>query len=356
MKREQIKQDKQTIYGAVIDQLLSELKKRSRNVLIRRFGLDGKKPSVLDAIGKDLGVARERIRQIEFDSFKKLRKVDKSEDFKQIINYAKQQIESLGGFCEKSELKNILKPNLTDLERNQLMFILNSEKSLVFRKGTLKTGGFWFIEGNDVQKEVLKAHGFIVKFLKENNQPVKLADIVAYLKETEVGRFFAGNEGKSRAEMICKISRLIDSNLIKQFGLKNWKTIAERGTREKAYLVLRKHKKPLHFREITNFINDYWKEREALPQTVHNELIKDKNRFVLVGRGIYGLESWGLIPGTVKELIIMYMQKQNAPATREEIVEYVLKNKKVKRATILVTLSNNNCFLKSGKDCFCLNE
>ncbi len=39
-----------------------------------------------------------------------------------------------------------------------------------------------------------------------------------------------------------------------------------------------------------------------MPQTVHNELIKDI-RFVLVGRGIYALNEWGYEKGVVKDVI-----------------------------------------------------
>ena len=46
--------------------LLAELPERSRKVLSDRFGLSGKgERRTLDAIGKEYGITRERIRQIE---------------------------------------------------------------------------------------------------------------------------------------------------------------------------------------------------------------------------------------------------------------------------------------------------
>jgi hypothetical protein len=51
------------------------------------------------------------------------------------------------------------------------------------------------------------------------------------------------------------------------------------------------------------------KKRHSHPQTVHNELIKDK-RFVLVGRGIYALSDWGYKRGTVKEVITEILKLQ----------------------------------------------
>lgn len=56
-----------------INNLLLELSERERAVVERRFGLNDGEPETLDAIGQDLGVTRERIRQIEEKSLGKLR-------------------------------------------------------------------------------------------------------------------------------------------------------------------------------------------------------------------------------------------------------------------------------------------
>ena len=60
--------------GAVGDvkDLLADLPDNERRVLTGRFGLDGTAPRTLEAIGKDLGVTRERVRQIEAAALRKL--------------------------------------------------------------------------------------------------------------------------------------------------------------------------------------------------------------------------------------------------------------------------------------------
>jgi DNA-directed RNA polymerase delta subunit len=55
-----------------------------------------------------------------------------------------------------------------------------------------------------------------------------------------------------------------------------------------AYLSLREHKKPLYFKDIVSEIYNKF-DKKVNPATCHNELIRDK-RFILVGRGIYGLK------------------------------------------------------------------
>jgi len=54
----------------VLNDVLTE---REREVLHRRFGLDGASPARLDEIGRRLGVTRERVRQIEGEALRKLR-------------------------------------------------------------------------------------------------------------------------------------------------------------------------------------------------------------------------------------------------------------------------------------------
>jgi RNA polymerase sigma factor (sigma-70 family) len=53
--------------------VLDDLAENERRVLRRRFGLEGNPPETLEAIGRDLGLTRERIRQIEAAGLRKLR-------------------------------------------------------------------------------------------------------------------------------------------------------------------------------------------------------------------------------------------------------------------------------------------
>ena len=53
--------------------ILDALSPRERQVLELRYGLDGRQPRTLDEVGRAFNVTRERIRQIEHQSLKKLR-------------------------------------------------------------------------------------------------------------------------------------------------------------------------------------------------------------------------------------------------------------------------------------------
>ena len=81
-------------------------------------------------------------------------------------------------------------------------------------------------------------------------------------------------------------------------------------------------------------------------------LIKDP-RFVLIGRGIYALDSWGYQKGTVSDIIIKILKKASDEGlSRKEIVKQVLKERKVKETTVLLNLQNKKLFIKVGRDSY----
>lgn len=64
---------------------LSILNKREKFIILNRFGLDNRKPKTLEQLGKMLGFSKERIRQIETDALRKLRKSNETQYLKEYL-------------------------------------------------------------------------------------------------------------------------------------------------------------------------------------------------------------------------------------------------------------------------------
>ncbi|MCM2131812.1 RNA polymerase sigma factor RpoS [Larsenimonas rhizosphaerae] len=60
---------------AHVDEWLAELTEKQMEVVVRRFGLRGHEAATLEDVGAEIGLTRERVRQIQVEALKKLRKV-----------------------------------------------------------------------------------------------------------------------------------------------------------------------------------------------------------------------------------------------------------------------------------------
>jgi RNA polymerase nonessential primary-like sigma factor len=64
-----------------IDEWLGQLNEKQREVVERRFGLHGHSVSTLEEVGREIGVTRERVRQIQMDALKRLKTILEAEGF-----------------------------------------------------------------------------------------------------------------------------------------------------------------------------------------------------------------------------------------------------------------------------------
>jgi transcriptional regulator with XRE-family HTH domain len=315
-------------YTQICSGLLEKLPERQKTVLGRRFSLlseSGKiKGDTLEAIGKDFGVTRERVRQIESDAFSLLK--PETKNLQKIFQYFKQVLKNKGGIYREDLLLGELGG---EKEKKQVNFLLSLSPD--FRKFSESPdfNSFWALESNALNT-VKKNVSALVSELKKHKKPVLIKD---FKESRKIGNALVS---------YLDISKKIQKNSEGLWGLKDWPEINPRGVKNKAFLVFKKEQKPLHFTAVAQLIGS------ALPQTVHNELIKDP-RFVLVGRGLYALKEWGYEEGAVKDVIAKILKASHKPLTKEEILEKTLKQRLVKENTVLLNLNNRKYFFKSGE-------
>jgi RNA polymerase primary sigma factor len=68
-----------------MDDVLGTLSDRERQVLAMRFGLEDGRSRTLEEVGREFGVTRERIRQIEAKALRKLRHPSRSKKLKDYL-------------------------------------------------------------------------------------------------------------------------------------------------------------------------------------------------------------------------------------------------------------------------------
>lgn len=74
LKEKEAQEAKRKILREQISKIMSELQPREQKILQMRFGLNKEIPRTLEEVGKEFGVTRERIRQIEAKALEKMRK------------------------------------------------------------------------------------------------------------------------------------------------------------------------------------------------------------------------------------------------------------------------------------------
>jgi hypothetical protein len=340
----------------VVGQLLGVLSPRNRDIISRRFGLKTGKKETLESIGQSYGITRERVRQIEEVSLKQIKEnlgVGAGSKIKPFINLAENILEEAGGVIKESDLFVRFSGNDRENPANAaLVFFLTLDGKLKRVAEDDNFYAFWGLSDQSIETFKRSIRSFI-DALAGNKLPVAESAVADFYEKSGV---FSKSVSPTVLASYLSISKNVAKNIFGQVGLTSWPEIKPRGVRDKAFLVLKKNGSPKHFREIAQMINAAgFSDREVNPQTVHNELIKDK-RFVLVGRGIYGLAEWGLKAGTVKDVLIDLLRSAGRPLPKNEIVAAVLSHRMVKENTVVLNLHDPKVFQKKEDGTYTLRE
>ncbi|QQR50131.1 hypothetical protein IPF86_03565 [Candidatus Nomurabacteria bacterium] len=324
----------------VTKKILSPLQDRAYDVILSRFGLgDDAKRKTLEAIGETYGITRERVRQIENAALQTIRKSDDFKEQEYIFDELKGIIESLGSVVAEDDLLEHLAKDESTQNHYHLYLVLGDEFEKSKEDDMFKAR--WSVDqevSNSVHTSLEKLYSSI-----KDEELIPESELIAKFLEhlKDVSEEY---KNKEIARRWLNISKKIDKNPLGEWGKSDSANVKTRGIKDYAFLMMRKHGSPMHFREVANAICDTFGKKTHVA-TCHNELIKD-GRFVLVGRGVYALKDWGYEAGVVKEVIRKIIKKEG-PLSKEDIVEKVMKERYLKKNTILVNLQNPKYFKKN---------
>lgn len=342
-------QNASTIENAIKGSLNIIEQEREREIISRRFGLSGQKET-LEQIGELLNITRERVRQLEKAILVRLRIGAEENNIPELAAAEKliiRNLTELGRVARVSDLaERIYGRQGTAAERAKLAFLGTISSSLT----TVDENDLYYLalgiaEYGDA-KQIHERVDEIVKIIKDHKTPMTIDELDSVLNY----------EHPDHIRAVASISKQLAS-LNGLWGLAKWPTVNPRNIRDKIFVVLENQKEPMHFSDIAKAIaSSNFRRKNVTIQAIHNELIKD-SRFVLIGRGIYALSSWGYAKGTVADIITDILKRANGgPLTREEIVKQVLHARKVKETTVLLNLQNKQLFTKVDKDSYALIE
>lgn len=338
----------------IIEEMFLVLTNKEKDVIIKRFSLDNKPRKTLESIGQQFSVTRERIRQIEKIALSKLRRTVQTTKLNFINEIANKTISEHGGVILESklisEILNSIKSN-DDVDANIIKLALNINATIEIAEKTNLYNPFWRFKEIDLSTISLIID-MGIKVLKKKGEICSDSKLIIQIRQQLEDKIKDHSDPMivSCLEVDKRLKRIPEG-----FGLMAWRHINPRSIRDKAYIILKKEKNPLHFVEIANKIMEAGFDKKVVTtQAVHNELIR-YDQFVLVGRGLYTLKEFGFEKGTVAD-VIESLLKNKSPMTKQEIIEGVLKQRQVKKGTISLNLQKNPQFVRVGRAIYKLSS
>jgi hypothetical protein len=309
---------------------------RERDILTRRFGLNGDKNETLEKIGQMHKLTRERVRQIEGASIKKIKRLENlTEALSTLKGVVSHLLKEHGGLLRRDFLLDILSVMILENDGKADISSPEYQKNLLIHKNRfnfllskLLVDDFDIVGNSEHFNSSIKLKDESVKHfedlsedlltsLENLNKTLSTDELMSLVRNLEtykihqdkievdgsadISSVFASDLFSDKADVINKNKSLyslmqvvkdLEQNKFGHWGKANWQEIKPKTINDKIYLVLKNSGMPLHFTEIASNINDVgFDHKVANPATVHNELILD-NRYVLTGRGMYGLKDW----------------------------------------------------------------
>ena len=330
-------------YKAAVDQVLKELRRdRDRQIIARRFGFGMVRRQTLEKIGNDFDITRERVRQIEKAAITKMRGSESPE-----ISRAEELLRSIvtaqGGVALTSDVAASLGAAESDVPYIIFLALLAPTVELIEDDDDLRQS--LSIAPIYSRSQAVQLINEAVKTIKDYGKPITLAKLKGKLPS---------ELDAATLEQLMRVSKKL-AFFDGKWGLVSWPEVNPKSIRDKTYLVLGRHGRPLHFSEIAKHVRGLGSnKRDVTIQAVHNELIKD-DRFILIGRGIYALAEWGYTPGTVAEIIASVLREEQ-PLHKDEIVRRVLMKRQVKTTTIILNLQEKDQFQRTAKATYKLKD
>ncbi len=331
----------------VTKKITSHLHDRANDVIMNRFGLNSDaERKTLEEIGKKYSITRERVRQIEEAALTLIKKSEAYKEEQAVFDELKQVINSLGSIVAEHELlPHISKDKAT---QNHIHFYLVLGDAFKKHREDNNFHTRWSVD-DEVAAKVHESLKKLYISLKDEDLITETEMIKRFCDQTkEVAEEYKNEEIIKRW---LSMSKTISKNPLGEWGKSTSPNIRTRGVKDYAFLVMRRHGSPMHFREVADNISKTF-HRKTHYATCHNELIKDP-RFVLVGRGMYALAEWGYKAGIARE-IIRDILKREGPLSKDDVVERVMKERYFKKNTILVNLVNSKYFKKNKSGLYAL--
>ncbi len=345
-----------------LDELLSDLETREVDVIKKRFGIESQ-PLTLEKIGKEYGITRERVRQIEEKALKKL--ISKSFQIPFLEETLYPTVDSfLGDFKIKREVFVFKKfteiYDIEEKEKNILRLFFYIFEKIYYKKADKFFDSFLSTKKNFFEKGLKILNHIHLRLLKNRDTLLKEEEFLEMISK-EIKHHFNFKPSIEEILEFLKISKIIKRNPLNEYGhFKHFK-ISPSSLNDKIKIIFEIEKRPLHFNEIyqkllklgeieDELLASTWKKKYNI-HSIHNILLYDPS-FVKYGKGKYVLKEWGYEEGHIIDLMRKILEREKEMEINQ-LYDFIKKHKEVSLNTFKLYLykyfkmKNGKVYLKN---------
>ncbi len=323
-----------------LQDILQYCKVKEQLVLARKFWLWNYTVSPLQQIGKDYGLTRERIRQIENQALMRMRRLMVwNPKYMELIVEAKKILQENNGIMtEDMLLSRLLQSEKFVFTKQEMRIILTSDFDVSHIKRNKWLLKSFYIE--PLFEDLLNSlTTYISTYFVDQQEWVDMYEFIDHLQRKYTAMydnivFLRSSQFYITFFSLLKNIKIFDGRIgVDSFADVNPKTI-----KLKIIYVLEKEWVPIHFQKMAEKLTEWFPHRNIKISTVHNELVKNNKDFVNLGLWIYWLRSWGFLWWTVAEITARILKSSWRFMTIKEIARDLLKEKMVAPNTIMINL------------------
>ncbi len=326
-----------------IKNVFCEIDERQMYVLQQRLGLQDGQQRSLEVIGQELGLTRERVRQIEKKAKDRLNDHAEISLLPQLTDVAIKSLYSVGCITTLQNWTEAIE-QLYPAGEIHLPSVISWFVEFIGEIHTFKIADTQLFYIDPVSRTILSnIQSQISEFWEEQkiSDRSQLYQVIMPLLPEEL------DNPEKAANVLIDV--FCQEPLPDVFSSSKWKM------KDYAYYALHEAGKPLHFTEVSKRIKQLkpdWKAENT--ERAGQGLIDNHPDIIRSGSGIYGLREWGTMEYShFREVLLDHLSKQTLPVDADVMHENLSQVYAVSLPTVKMTLAfHPNLFQKFGRSNF----
>jgi hypothetical protein len=351
---------------ALLEELIAELPRIQRDVLMRRLGLWNRKPEILQDIGDSYGCTRERIRQIESQALVTLNWPGNAKKIRRFLDCLFKDhfgpiFQKGYGIAMEDELRVVFLSLFTSAREamgvEQLISKAFLNERSIYEECCLKTDDGLFADEEEARRQYLALIKSVQTYLAHEKKPTPLSTLLETVrKNNRIDTYHLSREAAAHFIRMAPEIRTDDSGF---FGLAEWRYMRPKTLRDMIVRALVDIGKPAHFTQIAMRVNERFCPNVPLnAKNIHARLVYDHETFVWQSNGVYGLSAWGLKKAPyVKDRLVKILKSVKQPMSLHQLVPKVLETCHCNKNTPAAILEmHRDLFVRLDKGIYGLRE